>query len=212
MTQIADALARAGYQDAEEWPSKALRVVVEKAMIDHANDSDAVKLAIFEACCPRNSLARALFAPWYREATGAVVAEIKRLMKAFEHADNLSNQQRRLSKIVALEEERAVATARAARQRLIEERGRAAAAREEEINDWLKNKARHEVIDGDYWWLSTPARIYAHARKTTHSAKFWNKVAEQLPVHDDTRPASDYLRPNEIDPIWDEAWGNENAN
>ena len=60
MAQLKEALAEAGYQDAEDWPSKALREIAEKAMIAHANDTDAAQRAIFDACCPRNSLARAL--------------------------------------------------------------------------------------------------------------------------------------------------------
>ena len=212
MTQIAEALAAAGYQDAEEWPSKALREIAEKAMIAHASDYDAAQRAIFEACCPRNSLARALFLPWYREATTALIAEVRRLLKAAEHAENLSQKQRRLADIVRLEEERAAAAARAARQREIEERGRAQIARQAEMNEWLKNKARYEVIDGDPWWEKTPARLREHARRTTHRSKFYTLVLERVPVHDDMRQVSYYLRPGEVDALWDEAWGNEIPN
>ena len=212
MNQIAEALAAAGYQDAEDWPSKALLAIVEKAMIDHASDYDALQRAIFDACCSRNSLARALFLPWYREATTAVIAEFRRLLKAAERAENLNDQQRRIVKIVRLEDDRALAAARAARQREMEERGLRAAARQAEVNEWLKNKARHEQIDGEHWFKATPARIHAHAGKFEHMSKFWTAIAGQLSIYEDKRPASDFLRPDEIDPIWDKAWGNEIPN
>lgn len=211
-TQISEALARAGYQDAEEWPSKALRTIVEQAMVKHASDSHAAQLAIFEACCPRNSLARALFLPWQRDATSAVIAEVRRLLKSVEHTSTLSTRQRRAAEIVKLDEERAEAAAQIARQRMIEERGRAAQARQAQLNEWLNNKARGEVIDGTPWWEVTPARLREFTRRTTHRAKFYGLVLEHVPSHDDMRPLSYYLRPQEVNALWEEAWGNETPN
>ena len=102
--------------------------------------------------------------------------------------------------------------ARTARQREIEERGRAAHLRQETLTEWLKNKARHELIDGEPWWEKTPARLREHARRTTHRSKFYTLVLERVPSHDDMRPVSYYLRSDEVDPLWDEAWGNEIPN
>jgi len=210
MTQIAEALAQAGYQDAEAWPSKALREIAEKAMIAHANDTEAAQREIFDACCQRNSLARALFAPWYREATAALIAEVRRLLRAAQQSANLNKTQSSLVRIIKLDDERAEAAARDARNREIEERARAAAARQTELNEWLNNAARYEQIDGNNWWTVTAARLHQHARRTGHRAKFWNLIADRVPSHDDMRPVSFYLRPDEINPIWNEAWGNEN--
>jgi uncharacterized glyoxalase superfamily metalloenzyme YdcJ len=209
MSQIRDALAQAGYSDAEEWPSKALLEVVEKAVVAHADDTRAAQNAIFDACCGRNTLARALFAPWQREVTSAVIAEWKRLLKASQNAEKLTDRRRRATEIIMLEDERAAAAAQIARQRLIEERGRAAYERQKNVNAWLSNKARSEVIDGTSWWEITPARLREYTRRTTHRSKFYALVLDRIPSHDDQRPISYYLRPDEVNPLWDEAWGNE---
>lgn len=209
MSQLKAAFVQAGYQDAEDWPSAALRVVVEKAMISNASDSDAAQRAIFDACCPRNSLARALFAPWQREATSAVIAEVRRLLKASQQSESLNTRQRSILEVVRLDEERAAAAASIARQRMMEEQGRAAQQRQQQLNEWLGTHGASEMIDGSPWWEVSPARLYQHARKTTHRSKFWNLVLERVPSHDDQRPISYYLKPGDVNPLWNEAWGND---
>src|SRR5215475_2645230 len=106
MTQMQDAFAKAGYGDAEEWPSDRLRKIAQDAMIAHADNTFAAQRAIFEKCCPGNSLARALFLPWFREATAALLAEERRLLKAAQHS-MLNERQQSAFKVIALTEQRA---------------------------------------------------------------------------------------------------------
>lgn len=212
MSAIQDAFARAGYQDAEEWPCEEIKKIALGAMIAHAEDSEAAQRAIFDACCRRTSLLRALVLPWRREITAAVIANERRLLKARGDAENRTKQEVEAGRIVALEAKRAEAAAQEARQRHIEDRGRAAIERDAQLKEWLNNKARHEVIDGTPWWEVSPARLREFARRTTHRSKFYTLVLDRVPSHDDMRPVSYYLRSHEVDALWEEAWGNETPN
>jgi len=208
MTQMQDAFAKAGYGDAEEWPSDRLRKIAQDAMIAHADNTLAAQRAIFEKCCPGNSLARALFLPWFREATAALLAEERRLLKAAQHS-MLNERQQSAFKVIALTEQRAEAAAKEARQRALEERARQEQERGRLIDAWLQNKARNETIDGRHWWEVSPNRLRQFARRINHRSKFWQLVIERVPAHDDIRPISHYMRPDEVNALWDEAWGNE---
>jgi hypothetical protein len=209
VSAMREAFGRAGYEDAETWPSESLRDIARKAMIAHADDTSAAQLAIFDACCRPGSLARSLFLPWFRQATAALIAEERRHLKAVQKADNLTDQQRRALAVVNLAEQRAEAEAKAARQRVLEERAHTEQERAAQIDEWLKNKARYEMIDGASWWSVSPARLTQFARRMGHRSRFYTLVLERLPEHDDIRPVSYYLRPSEVDELWDKAWGNE---
>lgn len=209
MNAFTDAFAKAGYQDAEEWPSAALCELAEQAMVKHANDTEAAIREIFNAVCKPNSLSRALFGPWAREACSALIAHMRRRMKAAQGRAGLSDRQRKLAEMIRKEEEQAEAAAQRAREQAQEERGRASLERERQLNEWLANKARDEKIDDRPWWEATPARLVQWQRRLGHRARFFALVLERMPNDDDIHPLSYYLRPDEIDEMWDAAWGNQ---
>src|SRR5215469_14216311 len=107
MSQLKAAFERAGYRGStEEWPSDELLDVAIRAMVRHADDTEATQHAIMRACRNDATLLRQLMLPWWRQCTAQLVSAAQREIKRRQREEALDTAiERRAAKVVSLIEE-----------------------------------------------------------------------------------------------------------
>lgn len=207
MSQMKAAFTKAGYRySMEEWPSEDLLQVAVRAMAKHADDMDATQHAIMRACRSDATLLRQLLLPWWRQATASIITEARRQIQQRQRHEALKTAvERKAANVVALIERRELAAEKKEREEELARIAEQDRWNREELNKWLRTKARELEIDGRPWWQATPARARQWQRKQAHDARFIDLVLEGVP-DDDKRPISHYRRADEVNALWDKAF------
>lgn len=207
MSQMKAAFTKAGYRDSlEDWPSEELLQVAIKAMARHADDTDACQHSIMRACRNDAALLRSLVLPWWRQATASVITEARRqIMQRQRHEALATAVERKAAKVVSLIHARELAEEKKEREEELVRIAEQERWNREELNKWLRTKARELEIDDRPWWEVTPARARQWKLRQEHDSRFIGLVLEGLP-DDDKRPISHYRRPEEINALWDQAF------
>lgn len=204
------AFEKAGYKNAtEEWPSEELIEVAIKAMVRHADDTEATQHAIFRACRNDAALLRQLILPWWRQCTAQLIAEARRDISRKQRAEALETAlERRAAKVVSLMVERDRVEAAREHQ---EEMARVAALNaqhqkefEAHIEAWKRTKASSFFIDGQPFWEVSTFKARQWQRHEAQGAKFLDLVLSGVP--EDDRPIAHYRRPQEINTLWDQSF------
>lgn len=189
-----------------DWPSDALMQTAVRAIARHGDNTKATQEAIFRACRNDAALLRALMTPWWQQATASIITEARRQLERRLQRDELETPtERRAANVVSLIHKRELAEEKQEREEELARIAEQDRWNHEELNKWLRTKARELEIDGQPWWLATPARARQWQRRQEHHAHFMGLVLTGVP-DDDTRPISHYVRPEEVDPLWDKAW------
>jgi hypothetical protein len=204
------AFEKAGYRDSrEEWPSEDLLQVAVRAMLRHADDTDACQHSIMRACGNDPALLRQLLLPWWRQATASLISEARRELRHRERTSALETaQERRAAKVVNLIEEREMAREKRERE---EELAHVAALNEQHRRDfkariaaWRATKASNFTINGEPFWQVSTLLARQWQIRRERGARFVDLVLSGVP--EDDRPIGHYRRPEEINALWDQAF------
>jgi hypothetical protein len=210
MSQFKAAFERAGYRGStEEWPSDDLLDVAIKAMVRHADDTEATQHAIMRACRNDAALLWQLVLPWWRQCTAQLINETQREIKRRDRAEALDTPiERRAAKVVNLIEERDRVEAKRERDEMLAEQARLNEQHQREFRDridaWRKTKAASFEIEGRPFWLVSTTEARTWQRRWHHRGVFLDLVLSGVP--EDDRPIMHYRRPDEIDALWEQAF------
>jgi hypothetical protein len=209
-TTMKAAFEKAGYRDSrEEWPSEDLLQVAVRAMLRHADDTDACQHSIMRACGNDPALLRQLLLPWWRQATASLISEARRELRHRERTSALETPiERRAAKVVNLIEERELARERQEREEALAEQARLNQSHHKEflarIAVWKQTKASSFEIEGRPFWEVSTAEARTWQRRWHHRGLFLDLLLSGVP--EDDRPIMHYRRPEEIDALWDQAF------
>lgn len=191
-----------------DWPSEELIEVAVKAMVTHANDTDAAQHAIMRACRNDPALLRNLILPWWRQCTARLLNEARsQIARKQRHEELETPLERRAGKVVLLMDER---DAKEAAREHKEEMARIARLDAEnkamiaaQVERWRQTRASNFTIDDKpFWQVST---FMAKQWQTRHEqgTRFVDLLLSGVPLDD--RPIGFYRRPEEIDALWDKS-------
>jgi hypothetical protein len=206
-TSIKTAFTKAGYADSREtWPSEELLAVGVRAMVNHANDTEAAQHAIMRACSNDPALLRQLIIPLWRQCTAQLINEARRQIERKQRTEALETPlERRAGKVVSLMAEH---DAREAAKEHREEQARIAKLDAEnkamiaaQIERWRQTRAGNFTInDKPFWQVST---FMAKQWQIRHEqgTRFVDLLLSGVPLDD--RPIGHYRRPEEINALWE---------
>lgn len=208
-TTMKSAFTKAGYADSMEmWPSEELVEVAIKAMVNHANDTDATQHAIMRACRNDPALLRQLIIPWWRQCTAQLINEARRQIERKQRAETLETPlERRAGKVVSLMQEH---DAREAAREHKEEMARVArldaenkAMIEAQTERWRQTRARNFTIDGQPFWQVSTFLAKQWQIRREQGTRFVDMLLSGVPLDD--RPIGFYRRPEEVNALWDKS-------
>jgi hypothetical protein len=202
-------LEKAGYRNSTEaWPSDELIEVAVRAMVRHADDTEAAQYAIMRACRNDAALLRQLILPWWRQATASLISATRSDLRQKTRAGALETaQERRAAKVISLVEERELAKEKREHEAMLAEQAAINARHHQEFLDrieaWRKTKAASFEIDGRPWWEVPTFEARQWQIRHATQARFVDLLLSGVP--EDDRPIGYYRRPEEIDALWDKA-------
>ena len=191
-----------------DWPSEELVDVAVKAMVNHANDTEAAQHAIMRACRNDPALLRQLIIPWWRQCTAQLLNEARRqISRKQRHEELATPMERRAGKVVSLMDER---DAKEAAREHKEEMARIARLKAEndamiaaQVKRWRQTKASSFSIDGQPFWQVSTFLAKQWQLRHEQGTRFVDMLLSGVPLDD--RPIGFYRRPEEINALWDKS-------
>jgi hypothetical protein len=208
-TSMMAAFEKAGVREPIlDWPSEELIEVAVKAMVNHANDTEAAQHAIMRACRNDPALLRNLILPWWRQCTAQLLHEARRqIARKQRHAELATPLERRAGKVVSLMDEH---DAREAAREHKAEMARIAkldtennAMIEAQTERWRQTRASNFTIDGRPFWQVSTFLAKQWQIRHEQGTRFVDLLLSGVPLDD--RPIGYYRRPEEINALWEQS-------
>lgn len=206
MSALKEAFQKAGVKS----PTEALSDIALKAMVAHADDTDATIEAIWRDVQKDRSLLIALFALDYQRSISGLLYRVRSDIGYKQSTNSLNRPiERKGAKVVSILRDR---DAKAERERRDAERAHQDKLDQEYQNylaSWRKTQIGALEINGTPVWQLSPGTVRGWLVTQKRRWRTVELLIEGLP--DDGRPIEYYRKPEEVEKLWRVAINEEGA-